>query len=392
MIQQYLKMILGIFTLVFGLPESKSQDFVPVFPLNSEGYSCFRIPAIINLPGGELLAFAEGRTMNCADFGNVDVVMKRSADAGKTWSPLKVLIDNDSLQAGNITPVVDRCDPRFPRGRIFLYYNTGNGQEWEIRTGKGVREVWYITSADGGNNWSKPVNITKQVHCPNQPAYNPEYNDPADWRGFANGPGHAMQIKTGKYKGRIVVPANHTEGNPQTDWTDCFAQAFWSDDHGSTYHRSDNVGIPGSNEAIAAELSDGSVMINARNQKGNPRLRIVAVSHDGAGSWDTAWYDSQLIDPVCQGSLLDTRFRGMHILLFCNPASQTDRQKLTIKVSTDNGKEWNPGLCVVEGESAYSDLVRIDRKNIGVIFEKGSDGGIYFLSVPLKMVLKGKKE
>ena len=369
------------------IPGVHSQEPVPVFPLNSEGYNCFRIPAIISLPGGELIAFAEGRKTNCADFGDVDIVMKRSINGGTSWSSLRVLIDNDSLQAGNITPVVDLLDPKYPEGRIFVFYNTGNAYEWEIRAGKGVREVWYIVSDDRGETWSHPANITQQVHFPNQPAYNKDYTSTADWRGYANGPGHAMQITKGKYKGRIIVPANHSEGNPRSDWSDNFAHVFYSDDHGHTFHVSEKLPAPGSNEATAAMLSDGSVVVNARNQYGDPRLRIVAVSKDGGQSWDTCYYDKVLIDPVCQGSLLNIEFRNKHVLLFSNPGSTSRREKLTISSSTDDGKSWTNRYLAYDGEAAYSDIALISRNKAGILFEKGSDGGIYFLKMKLKNLI-----
>ncbi|HOW31427.1 MAG TPA: sialidase family protein, partial [Bacteroidales bacterium] len=355
-----------------------AQETIPVFPLNTDSYACYRIPALIALRNGEMLAFAEGRKANCGDFGNVDIIMKRSSDAGRTWSKPAVLIDNDTLQAGNITPVVDRFDPRFPAGRIFVFYNTGNAFEWEIRAGKGLRQVWYITSVDNGKSWSSPNEITNQVHFPKQLAVNQEDGIIKEWRGYATGPCHALQITNGKFKGRMVVPANHTEGQPASDWSDGFAHTFFTDDHGATFHCSENVSIPGANEATVAMLSSGDVMLNARNQKGDPRCRVVAVSSDGSKTWDTAFYDKRLIDPVCQGSLLNTELLRKHLLIFSNPASQTNREKLTIRVSIDDGKSWSVSHLAVEGEAAYSDITMINRKTIGIIYEKGSDGGIYF--------------
>jgi sialidase-1 len=99
---------------------------------------------------------------------------------------------------------VDLTDPEYPKGRIFLFYNTGNNHEGEVRKGNGYREVWYKTSVDGGNTWSDEVNITTQVHRPYQPQINPAYNFKEDWRSYANTPGHAMQFESGKYKGRIL--------------------------------------------------------------------------------------------------------------------------------------------------------------------------------------------
>jgi sialidase-1 len=383
-----LKSFLNIISLLFFTLTGNSQELIPVFPLNSESYACFRIPALITLPNDELFAFAEGRKNNCSDFGDVDIVMKRSSDGGKSWSLLKVLTDNDSLQAGNIAPVVDILDPRYPKGRIFLFYNTGNAYEWEIRAGKGVREIWYIVSDDGGRKWSLPINITTQVHFPNQPSVNPAYNSKADWRGYANGPGHALQLTEGEFKGRIIVPANHTQGEPQKDWSDCFAHVFYSDDHGQTFHVSKNVTIPGSNEATAAMRSDGSVMLNIRNQKGDPKCRIIAISSNGGALWDTCYFEKKLIDPVCQGSLLAILFRHKHVMLFSNPGSDSKREKLTISSSFDDSKSWSNRYLAYDGEAAYSDITLIGRNKLGILFEKGSDGGIYFLKVKLKNIIK----
>ncbi|HVT85811.1 MAG TPA: sialidase family protein [Chitinophagaceae bacterium] len=57
---------------------------VPVFISGADGYQVFRIPAIIRLPNKDLLAFCEGRLHGGGDFGNIDIVMKRSSDNGKT--------------------------------------------------------------------------------------------------------------------------------------------------------------------------------------------------------------------------------------------------------------------------------------------------------------------
>ena len=62
-------------------------------------------------------------------------------------------------------------------------------------------------------------------------------------------------MKIGKYAGRIFVPANHSAGEPQKGFNEYRAYAFYSDDHGQTWHISNEINIPSSNEAIAEELS-----------------------------------------------------------------------------------------------------------------------------------------
>ncbi len=118
-----------------------SQTRVPVFVSGEDGHRSYRIPSIISLQNGDLLAIAEGRVAGSADFGDINLVMKRSADKGKTWSELITLVDNDALQAGNPAPVVDLLDSRYPQGRIFLFYNTGNNHEGEVRPGSLVHHL-----------------------------------------------------------------------------------------------------------------------------------------------------------------------------------------------------------------------------------------------------------
>lgn len=345
-----------------------------VYESGEGGYQSYRIPAVIALPNGDLLAFAEGRVNGSADFGNVDIVVRRSSDEGKTWSALSLVADNGALQAGNPAPVVDLTDPAYPAGRVFLFYNTGDVNETALRQGKGKREVWYVTSADNGKTWSDPVNITSQVKRP-------------DWRSYANTPGHAMQFSKGEYKGRIYVAANHSEGDPAPHFTDYRAHGYYTDDHGKTFHLSENVRFPGSNEATAAALAEGKLMMNIRNQKGQPRCRIIAVSEDGGAHWDSTYYDRALPDPVCQGSLLNVGWKKNNaVLAFCNNANTTHRRNLTLRISFDGGRTWKTNFLVdKKGRStAYSDIVQIGKDKIGVLYERDGYSQIAFKVIKWK--------
>ncbi|MBO9637450.1 MAG: exo-alpha-sialidase [Siphonobacter aquaeclarae] len=354
----------------------------PVFTSGSDGYKSFRIPAVVRTPKGELLAFAEGRVGGAGDFGDIDLVLKRSSDDGKTWSSLEKIVDNGKLQAGNPAPVIDETDPAFPGGRLFLFYNTGNNHEGEVRKGKGLREVWVVTSADGGRTWSVPENITAQVHRPKQEPY----SFPDDWRSYANTPGHAVQVPAGKYRGRIFVAANHSAGDPRPHFTDYRAHGYYSDDHGKTYHLAETVAFDGSNEATAAWLPDGGLLFNARNQSGTPKARIVARSRDGGATWSSVQIDPSLPDPVCEGSLLNLRRRRGHILAFCNAADTTRRDRLTLRLSKDGGISWTTGIVVDSGPddfTAYSDLTELDRRRIGVLYERENYRQIVFKVIEL---------
>lgn len=386
------KLLLVLTAGWFVVTSVQAQQEVPVFVSGEEGHKSYRIPAIIGLPNGKLLAFCEGRVNHAGDFGDINIVLKTSEDGGTTWSALQTVVDYDKLQAGNPAPVVDLLDPAYPKGRIFLFYNTGNNHEGEVRKGHGLREVWYISSTDGGKSWSEPVNITTQTHRPNQPAVNPAYNFSEDWRSYANTPGHAIQLTTGPHKGRIFVAANHSAGAPQQRFEDYQAHGFFTDDHGKSFKLSETLSIPGSNESIAAELSGGRLMLNARNQKGDIRSRIVATSSNGGQSWDTAYFDKQLPDPVCQGTILTIgKKKKKNILAFCNAADEKRRDNLTLRISYDDGNTWSRSLLVYKAAdpkqsdpTAYSDIVLLNKKTIGVLYEKNGYSTIQFKAMRWK--------
>ncbi|KIC94500.1 exo-alpha-sialidase [Flavihumibacter solisilvae] len=382
-------LILMLVATVFAA--HSQQEGTAVFVSGNEGHKSYRIPAVIGLRNGTLLAFCEGRVHGAGDFGDINIVLKKSTDKGRTWGRMETVVDYDTLQAGNPAPVVDYTDPLYPSGRIFLFYNTGNNHEGEVRKGRGVREVWYKTSTDGGNTWSDPVNITTQVHHPKQPSFNSAYNSAKDWRSYANTPGHALQFSSGKYKGRIYVAANHNAGDPQKQFSDYKAHGFYTDDHGKTFQLSEDVSFEGGNEAMAAVASDGRLIMNIRNQKGDVRSRIVATSSNGGQSWDTTYFDRNLPDPVCQGSILNIdNGKRKSVLAFCNAADEKKRDNLTLRISYDDGNTWKKNITVAKSPTgakdyaAYSDIISISKNEIGVLFENDNYSKIVFKNIKWK--------
>jgi sialidase-1 len=386
------KISLAFFLVIIYVFATAQIKPVAVFIAGTEGYKSFRIPAIVKLKNKQLLAFAEGRLNGASDFGDVNIVMKRSTDNGKTWNSLTTIVDNANLQAGNPAPVLDVLNPLYPNGKLFLFYNTGNNHESEVRKGKGLREVLFISSIDGGLIWSAPTNITTQVHHPNQPSINQLYHDSIDWRSYANTPGHAIQLEHGKYRGRLYVIGNHSAGPAQKHFTDYDVHGFYSDDHGKNFFLSQNLNLPGSNEAMAAELPDGKMMINARNQKADLHCRIISISSSGGESWDTTYYDTHLIDPVCQGSIVSLRLKkNKQALAVCNNADIKKRDQLTLRISFDNGLTWIKSYVIdkaakdYKGDfTAYSDLVQMNKSHVGVLYEYDDYNQILFKSVQIK--------
>lgn len=360
-----------------------------VFRAGEADYHTFRIPAIVRAPDNALLAFCEARKDGAGDYGKIGIVLRRSTDNGKSWSRIYQTPYYGFGQNGNPAPVVDMLDPKYPKGKVMLFFNTGNNHENEIRKGNGIREVWYTYSTTNGINWSIPVNITTFVHRPNHPKKDSSYHFAEDWRTYANTPGHAIQLQQKPYKGRIYVPANHSSGPPQNKFEDYAAHGFYTDDHGKTFQLAATVNMKGSNESTAAELSKGKLMLNSRNQQGDIRTRIVSISSNGGQTWDTSYYDAQLPDPVNQGTLLNLGYhKGKAILAFCNAASANSRDSLTLRISMDEGKTWTKQWLIdhapadFKGDyTAYCDLVAIDKKTIGILYERKGYKQIVFKTI-----------
>ncbi len=371
-----MKQFFHFILLFFVFFKTKGQSVV--YSAGEAGYACFRIPAILEV-NSKLLAFAEGRKNSCSDFGDVDIVLKTSSDKGKSWSELQVICNYGDLQAGNPAPVFDVKDPEYPDGRLFLFYNTGTASEHDIVHGSGVREVWYKYSTDDGNSWSNPENITLQVHKPNEPDFNEAYIFEEDWRHHANTPGHAIQLTDG----RIYVPMNISLGQPQNGKIAYRAGAFFSDDHGESFRLADLLTLPGSNESTAGQLSDGEVILNARDQTEKTGKRYTARSRDGGISWFEEKIDPYLTDPVCEGSLLVIPGKKKDAVLLSQLYDPEERQNLSLHVSYDGARTWARTLTIDPESAAYSDLVSLTRRQVGILYEKDNYQKIVFKKVKL---------
>jgi sialidase-1 len=74
-----MKKIILLYSLsLFCLLSTVAQEKVPVFTSGTEGHKSYRIPAIIKIPNGDLLAFCEGRVNGSGDFGDINIVLKKS--------------------------------------------------------------------------------------------------------------------------------------------------------------------------------------------------------------------------------------------------------------------------------------------------------------------------
>ncbi|MEU3958794.1 sialidase family protein [Streptomyces buecherae] len=328
------------------------------FVSGTAGYHTFRIPALVRV-GGDLVAFAEGRRTSAADHGDIEVVSRRSTDGGCRWGPLARVSDNGRNVAGNPAPVVDRAS-----GDIVLLTTRQSGSVTQPKIEAGAvssadsRRVYVQRSADAGRSWSRATEITRSVK-------------PAGWRWYATGPGHGIAL-TQRHPGRLVVAANHTTARGSG------AHLVYSDDHGRSWrvgaldHHTDGRLRP--DENAVAELPDGRLYVNARDQGGShPATRLDTYSADG-GTRFTAPYQPRpkLVAPVVKGALSHADDDACPALLFTAPEHPRERRHLTVRRSTDAGRTWAREAVVAAGPAAYSDLVPTGRDGVAVLYETGA--------------------
>jgi sialidase-1 len=339
-----LALLSGICTLS-GQVADKAQSLFRqdvVFHSGEGSYFCFRIPALLVSAKGTVLAFAEARKNDCEDWNEIDLVLKRSEDGGKTWSGPRVLFHDGKRSVSQPSPILDR-----ETGVLWLVFCKDNQQ------------VFVTKSDDDGVTWSPPREVTEQT------------KDPA-WKYVASGPGHGIQLSTGRL---LVAAWGDTSPGPVT-WPPTwdvieFTFAMFSDDHGVTWHRGRPMYENLTEEAMVVETNDKRVYMTLRSRQ-EKRRRAHAWSQDGGYSWSQIQFDEALLDPPAHGSLIRLPGSGAESrnrVLFANPASAADRSHLTVRMSEDDCQTWPISRLLYEGHSAYSDLAVLDDGIVLCLFE-----------------------
>ena len=131
--------------------------------------------------------------------------------------------------------------------------------------------------------------------------------------------------------------------------------------------------------------------MSSRNQQLTPRQRIISISHDGGHSWVSSVTDPQLPDPVNQASVLSWKKGKRFILAHLNAADEKNRDNLTLRLSRDAGKTWYVNDLIAKAPegykgaySAYSDMVLVRKKLLGILYEKNNYKEIVFLTRKVK--------
>jgi sialidase-1 len=331
--------------------QEHAVERLDLYTRGNGGYHTYRIPSVIVTARGDVLAFCEGRKISGNDTGDIDLLVRRSRDGGRSFAPFEVVWDDGGNTCGNPCPVIDRDTNTI---WLLMTHNLGRDNETAITKGtaQGTRTVWVTHSTDDGRTWNPPKNITASV------------KDPA-WTWFATGPGAGVQLRDG----RLVIPCDHRDADLD------YSHAIFSDDHGVTWQRGGRTG-PGCNECELIERRDGTLLLNMRNYHPPRSHRAVAVSRDRGITWSAPQPDPVLLEPTCQASIrrMPAHKDGVapDVILFSNPASQRARKNLTVRLSRDDAATWPVSRVLHSGPSAYSCLAFLSDGTVLCLFENGA--------------------
>ena len=349
-----------------------------VFQKGENGFDTYRIPAMVHAQDGSILAFAEARKFSRSDTGDIDLVLKRSTDGGKTWGEIITVWDDGGNVCGNPSPVVVSRT-----GRIVLLSTWNHGEDHtgaiRERTGKDTRRVYSMYSDDHGLTWSAPVEITSSVKLD-------------EWTWYATGPCHALETSSG----RLVVPCNHgisIDGKPAGS----HSHVIYSDDFGKTWNVLGGVETAPvqaeANEAKVEELPGGDIIITSRTDAEGRNLNVFTFKNirKATGTWGQMAHSSSHNDGIvteknsCNGELLSVPVirssdgRRMHLLLQSVPSGPKRSNVGIYYKGVCEQKEYSPQALAADWEgffrvtsigSAYSVMALQKNGKVGFMFEE----------------------
>ena len=336
---------------VQAVTATQTHTYMTLFNGGSDGYHSYRIPSIVRTNNNTLIAFVEGRMSSNADYGNINVMFKRSFDNGVTWSAMGQVVGSSLNTWGNPTAVVDRSN-----GRIWIFMSWNDSEHNQSGTNGllpinqwGQRRVYASHSDDDGATWTTPTNLTSTLL-------------PPGYAWDAMGPGVGIYVGT-----RLIIPA--------------IGRNIYSDDHGATWqYAMTQSGTPPTSEATIIDLVDGRLMRNDRatSASANIAQRRWVARGTIEGGFGAFAPDNVLLDEPCESSIM--RYTGEpDRIVFLNSASTVSRGKMRVRISYDGGVTWpisrrifdwlTEQEAIDQGKGGYSSMVKTADYTVGALIE-----------------------
>ncbi|MEM7365260.1 MAG: sialidase family protein [Pseudomonadota bacterium] len=348
-------------------PFCDKQD---LFEARTDGYHVYRIPGLLVTPSGVVIAHCEARQGRGGDWDPIDIVMRRSTDGGVTWEEPFVAMDHQ--QFGDQAPINNfSCIADHVAGEVHVLFCSNYAR------------VFSMKSDDDCLTFTDPVDVTKTFEA---------FRDDYPWRVIAVGPGHSIQLKSGRLLAAVwMSDGSSGEFGDKPGHRPSEVAVVYSDDHGDTWNAGEFVvrnteRYRHPNESTLVQLSDGRVLCNSRSESHRHR-RLVSISSDGVSGWSEPKFDDALLDPICCGSIVGTSegvvFSNPDVLERTMPGGPGerfgpdetgkvfDRKQLTVQISRDDCRSWEAKRTLEAGPSGYSDLAVLPDGTLLCLYECG---------------------
>lgn len=344
------------------------------------GSKNYRIPAIVTAHDGSLVTATDKRKNNQGDLPeDIDILIRRSTDGGKTWSDALTIAQGTGNGAGYGDAALARTSE--DGGLICIFVG---GQGFFPSTPSKPIRTYICKSTDNGVTWTDPIDITNQLFgsgCTD--------NVRKNWYGSFCGSGAGLLTSSG----RICFVAAVRENSYQNE-AYIANYVYYSDDNGETWNVSGCVMPSSANEAKIVELNDGTLLVSIRNQ--SKGARYYSKSTDGGATWSQVGQWNDMIEPGCNGDIIYytstkdgyEKNRILHTV----PNDRNSRANVSVFVSYDECETWPIKKSICPTGSAYSSLCILEDGTIGAYVEENYNNGdysMYFMNFSLDWLTDG---
>lgn len=365
-----------------------------LFP--SDGKSNYRIPSLIITRDGAVLAFCNDRKNTVRDHAVDTALVYAKKAPGKGWTKPITLLEHPGICCLIGSAVYDgetNTSIVFVKRKIardeFGDFSDEEMEKLEAEDARlaGERGIelgsFQFESRDSGETW------TLKKLCEEPLLFRHINGKEVLATLHTHGGAHGIQLRHGKYRGRLLCPSRFFTGR-YTTWEEIsnfvYNNAVYSDDHGKTWKVSSPVQL-GTGEGTLIELENGEILYNSRAYFRDGK-RYLAKSTDGGATFADQGSDPFLREEKrigCNASFLRVERKDLgdeiagkylpaeadSLTVFINPRADT-RCNLTACISFDSGKTWREARCICPGPAAYSglDFSPVDR-HFHLIYEKG---------------------
>lgn len=351
------------------------------FPRHSEG-------DIARLPDGTLLA-VWSRFVGASDHAPSEIVGRRSADGGRSWSEIEVVASLSEPEHRANTNLMSASLLWLERERkLMLVYLSKEGRV----AAKGIRCYAFCRFSTDGRTFTNAVRITDREHY------------------YVVNNARVIRLRNG----RLLMPAAVDLTAGQFSWRHQSCLCFISDDAGATWKRGRGCTLTAGDvrrldvfrSASADELErrstlqepglierkDGSVLMVIRTLLGHPYR---SVSRDRGLTWSKPEPIRELVSPASPQTLFRLpKSRQIGLIYNANPkgaaAGWTERTPLSFAVSADEGRTFRlvKPIEEVAGRCWAYVSCRVFDNNVYLLYYEWPQGheGFYFCDFKLSVI------